>query len=54
LTETTIDIDKKRSELISVYCVFKGIKKKDFIKEVIDNNKDLQKFKEDLKILRFR
>lgn len=51
---TTIAIDKQRSDLISTYCVFYDIQKKDFIKKIVDGNKELQKFKEQLKIMRFK
>lgn len=49
---TTIEIDSKTSELITIYCTFKGIKKKEFISQVFASNKDLRIFSEQLKILK--
>lgn len=52
--KSTVEIDKDTSDLISAYCAFHNIQKKIFIKNLVGDNKELIKFKEKLKVMKFK
>lgn len=49
-----IAIEKKRHNIVCFYCKFKGKSIKDYIHEKLDNDPELQKFKQRVQELVFR